>query len=152
MTITTTAPAVGQELPTLTWTTGLENWNRFAAVNDEFVAIHMDDAAGQAAGYPGAFGMGNLQWSYLHNLLRAWLGQQPGGGRIRKLECSFRSPNLKDAIVSAKGRITSLQNLDGRLLAGVEVWTEDEKGRKLAPGTAVVELSTQGPAEEGKPS
>ncbi len=148
MSVTTTGPTVGQELPVLTWTTGLENWNRFAAVNDEFVAIHMDDAAGQAAGYPGAFGMGNLQWSYLHNLLRALLAEQPGTVRIRKLECSFRAPNLKGAVVSARGRITSLQPLEDRLLVSLEVWTEDEKGQKLAPGTAVVELITR----EGNPS
>ena len=144
MTVITGAPAVGQELPTLTWTTGLENWNRYAAVNDEFVAIHMEDAAGQAAGYPGAFGMGNLQWSYLHNLLRAWLDGHPGGGRILKLECSFRSPNLKDSTVTAQGRITSVEARDDRLQVGLEVWTEDEKGQKLAPGTATVEVAVPG--------
>ena len=144
MTITTGTPLVGQQLTRLSWTTGLENWNRYAAVNDEFVPIHMDDAAGQAIGYPGAFGMGNLQWSYLHNLLRSWIDQQPGGGRIIRLECSFRAPNLKGATVSAAGRVTSVET-DGELVrVGLEVWTEDEKGLKLAPGNAAVELGGQG--------
>ena len=61
---------VGMEIPEFQRATGLHNWNRYAAVNSEFVDIHMDDEAGQAAGYPTAFGMGNLQWSYLHALLR----------------------------------------------------------------------------------
>jgi hypothetical protein len=30
--------------------THLEEWNGFAAVNDEFVPIHMDDTGGRAAG------------------------------------------------------------------------------------------------------
>src|SRR5579862_264289 len=64
---------VGEELPTFQRTTDAENWNRFAAVNYEFVP-HLDDEGGRKAGYPSAFGMGNLQWSYLHNLLRNWLG------------------------------------------------------------------------------
>ena len=42
--------AVGQEIPEFQRATGLHNWNRYAAVNYEFVDIHMDDEAGQAAG------------------------------------------------------------------------------------------------------
>ena len=70
---------VGTELPPFVRTTGFHNWNRYAAVNDEFVPIHMDDEAGRAQGFAGAFGMGNLMWSYLHNLVRDWMGDD---GRI----------------------------------------------------------------------
>ena len=87
----------GEELAPFVRPAGLETWNRFAAVNDEFVDIHMDDAAGRAAGYSGAFGMGNLQWAYLHNLLRDWL---PAEGRIVELACRFRR-------ASERGRVTS---------------------------------------------
>ena len=49
--------AVGDELPVWSRETGLLNWNRFAAVNDEFFEVHMDDAAARAAENPqGAFG------------------------------------------------------------------------------------------------
>src|SRR5881398_3196658 len=34
---------IGTELPVFVRTTGFHNWNRYAAVNDEFVPIHMDD-------------------------------------------------------------------------------------------------------------
>ena len=61
-------------VPPFVRTTGLANWNRFAAVNDEFIDIHMDDEAARAVGMPGVFGMGNLRVSYLHNLLAGWLG------------------------------------------------------------------------------
>ena len=70
---------IGDELPAFVRETGLDNWNHYAAVNDEFVPIHMDDEAGKAAGYPSAFGMGALQWAYLHDLLRSWIGED---GRI----------------------------------------------------------------------
>src|ERR1700749_2204090 len=74
----------GDELPPFTRVTGLDNWNRYAAVNDEFVPIHMDDEAGREAGYPTAFGMGNLQLAYLHSLVRGWLGDD---GVIVSLSC-----------------------------------------------------------------
>jgi acyl dehydratase len=129
---------VGDELPPFVRTTGFENWNRYAAVNDEFVPIHMDDEAGRAAGYPTAFGMGNLQWAYLHNLVRDWLG---GDGTIVSVACQFRAPNTRGMTVTARGVITAVHEENGRRLADLDIWTEDDQGRKLAPGSAVVELT-----------
>jgi acyl dehydratase len=127
----------GEELPSFVRTTGFHNWNRYAAVNDEFVPIHMDDEAGRAAGYPTAFGMGNLQWSYLHNLVREWLGDD---GEILSLKCQFRAPNTKDMTVTARGVVTAVREESGRVLADLDIWTEDADGKKLAPGSATVEL------------
>lgn len=116
--------------------TGLANWNRFAAVNYEFVPIHMDDEAGRAAGMDGAFGMGNLQISYLHALLREWMGEN---GRINKVEVQFRKPNTKGT-VSASGVVTAVTPGDNGLVVELDVWTEDADGNKMAPGTATVTL------------
>jgi acyl dehydratase len=128
---------VGYELPPFVRATGFANWNRYAAVNDEFVPIHMDDEAGRAAGYPTAFGMGNLQWSYLHNLVRDWLGDD---GEIVSLKCQFRAANTKGQTVTARGTVTAIREEDGRKLADLEIWTEDQDGKRLAPGTATVSL------------
>ena len=55
---------VGDEMPPWSRKTGFMNWNRYAAVNDEFVPFHMDDEAGRAAkNEQGAFGMGNLRYA-----------------------------------------------------------------------------------------
>ena len=129
--------SVGDVLAPFARTTGLDNWNRYAAVNDEFVDIHMDDAAGRAAGYPSAFGMGNLQWSYLHSLLRGWLGDE---GRIVRVACSFRAPNLKHQTVTARGVVTEVREEQGRRVIELDVWTEDGDANQIAPGSATVEL------------
>jgi acyl dehydratase len=126
---------VGAELPAFTRATGLPNWNRYAAVNDEFIPIHMDDEAGRAAGYSGAFGMGNLQWSYLHALLNRWMD---GSGRIVKMACQFRSPNLKGQVVTASGKVTAVREVGDETLVDVEVWTAANGETQLAPGTATV--------------
>ena len=129
---------VGDELPVFQRATGFHNWNRYAAVNDEFVPIHMDDEAGRAAGYPTAFGMGNLQWSYLHNMLRSWAGDD---GRILRLSCQFRAPNTKGQTVTAHGIVKAIRQDQGQRMVDLEVWTEDQHGAKMAPGTATVALS-----------
>jgi acyl dehydratase len=128
---------VGAEIPTFERATGLQNWNRYAAVNDEFVDFHMDDEAGRAAGFPTAFGMGNLQWSYLHSLLRAWIGDE---GRILKLSCQFRSPNIRNQIVTAHGRITAVRDEGAETVVDLEVWTQNDSGQPMAPGTATVAI------------
>ena len=138
MTQAPTELAVGSEIPVLERTTGLHNWNRYAAVNHEFVDIHMDDDAGKAAGYPSAFGMGNLQWSYLHMLLRNWMGEE---GRIVKLACQFRSANVKGQVVTAHGKITGVRDEGGsEVLVDLEIWTDNDSGQVMAPGTATVAL------------
>jgi acyl dehydratase len=126
---------VGDELPAFVRQPGFHNWNRYAAVNDEFVPIHMDDEAGRAAGYPSAFGQGNLQWAYLHNVVRQWMGDD---GRIERMACSFRGANVKGQTVTARGRVTAVADGGGRRVVDLEVWTENDAGERLAPGTARV--------------
>ena len=68
---------IGDQLPEWARKTDFMNWNRYAAVNDEFIPIHMDDEAGRAAlNEAGAFGMGNLRYAYLVNALQAWVGDE----------------------------------------------------------------------------
>lgn len=125
---------VGSDIGTLVRDTGFANWNRYAAVNDEFVPIHMDDDAGRAAGMGGAFGMGNLQISYLHVLVREWIGEH---GRIVRLAAQFRKPNTKGT-VTATGKVTAVTPGDGETLVELELVTRDAQGDVLAPGTATV--------------
>ena len=130
----------GDELPAFRRTTGFAEWNRYAAVNDEFVPIHMDDDAGRAQGFPGAFGMGNLMWSYLHNLVRDWMGDD---GRIVRMGCSFRSPNLRGMTVEARGTVTAVRDEGGERLVDLElsVVDHDNPDTVLVPATATVALA-----------
>jgi acyl dehydratase len=131
---------VGTELTPFVRTTGFHNWNRFAAVNDEFVPIHMDDEAGRAQGFAGAFGMGNLMWSYLHDLLRNWMGDD---GRIVSMSCSFRAPNNRGMTVEARGTVTAVREEDGETLVDLElaVVDHDAPDTVLVPATATVALA-----------
>ena len=131
------APREGDELPSFQRKTGFPEWNRFAAVNDEFVPIHMDDAAATAAGMPGAIGMGLLQVAYLHNMVRDWLADR---GRMKSFSCRFSAPNLKDQVVTANGRVSAVTQQEGSLEADLEIWVADEAGKRLSSGTCSVVL------------
>lgn len=130
----TSTVTIGESIGVFERETGFPTWNRYAAVNDEFVPIHMDDEAGRAAGYDAAFGMGNLQWSYLHNVVRAWLD---GRGRIVSISCQFRRPNLK-GILRASGSVTSIAESDGGTIVDIDLNVTDATGGATAPATARV--------------
>jgi hypothetical protein len=129
---------VGAALPPFVRQAGLEAWNRYAAVNDEFVAIHMDDAAGQAAGYTGAIGMGNLIWAWLHAMVEDWLGDQ---GRLEHMECRFRGPALKGDEISCGGMVQGRRiREDGATVLELELWADQQTQERLVAAKASVVL------------
>ncbi len=128
---------VGFELPVFERVGDFDAWNRYAAVNDEFVAIHMDDEAGRAAGYPSAFGMGNLHIAYLHALLRQWMGDT---GQVLRLGAQFTNPAVRGAINRACGVIRSVDTDHDATTVELDIWVEDGAGNRLTPGSATVVL------------
>ncbi len=130
----------GDEVPPFVRTTDLMHWNRYAAVNDEFVYIHMDDDIGRAVGQRGAFGMGNLRFAYLHNMLRDWIGIQ---GSIKRIAVQYRGFNFKGDTLTCRGTITKKYVSDGDHLLDLEIWVENQRGEKVTPSTATVALPSR---------
>jgi acyl dehydratase len=131
---------VGQEIPAFTRETDFMHWNRYAAVNEEFVYIHMDDEAGKAAGQGAAFGMGNLRWAYVLNALRAWIGDE---AEVRELSLQFRAVNHKHDVLRTSGVVTEKKQENGENLVVLEVNVLNQKDEKTAPGVAVVVLPSR---------
>ena len=128
---------VGDELPAWSRTTGFMNWNRYAAVNDEFVYLHMDDEVGAAAGQGAAFGMGNLRWSYVMNALRAWIGDE---AEVRELSMQFRAINHKHDVLTTSAKVTKKKVENGEALVYLDIDVKNQDGGATAPGTAIVVL------------
>ncbi|MFQ5381018.1 MAG: MaoC family dehydratase [Dehalococcoidia bacterium] len=132
---------VGQDIPTWSRETHFMNWNRYAAVNDEFVPFHMDDEAGRAAkNEQGAFGMGNLRYNYLLNMLRDWAGDEV---EIREVGCSYRSINQKHDILTCTGTITEKRVEEGENLVHLKLDVVNQDGEGTCPGHAVVVLPSR---------
>jgi len=130
-----TAVAVGQEIPPFVRTTGFANWNRFAAVNDEFIPIHMDDAEAVKVGQKAAFGMGNLRVAYLHDALEAWLA---GTGTIVDVAVQFRGLNFKGDTLRAGATVTGVDEVGDATLVHLSLSVRNQDGIDTTPGTATV--------------
>ena len=70
--------------------------------------------------------------------LRPWIGDE---GRSIRLGCQFRAPNTKGQIVTAHGEVTAIREEDGETIEELEIWTDNDSGKVMAPGTATVALS-----------
>lgn len=132
---------IGDALPGFSRKTGFMHWNRFAAVNDEFVFVHMDDEAGKAAGQGAAFGMGNLRWSYVLNMLRSWAGEE---GEIRELSLQFRAINHKNDVLTSVATVTGKSAENGEHLVRLDVGVKNQDDLQTSPGIAVVALPSRG--------
>jgi len=134
---------VGDEIPVFRRTTDLAHWNRYAAVNYEFIPLHMDAEAARAVGQKDVFGMGNLRISYLHNALDGWLD---GRGDIVDFQCEFRGLNFKGDVLEAKGVVTGKEERDGARLVHLDLSVENQHGKDTTPGKATVLLFDAGEA------
>ena len=138
------AVTVGDELPPYVRKTDLANWNRYAAVNDEFIPLHMDADAARAAGQPDVFGMGNLRLAYLHNLLHAWLA---GRGDIVDLSCEFRGLNFKGDVLTTRGRVMRNEHVRSGRVIHLELGVDNQHGKDTTPGEATVLVFEDGQAK-----
>ncbi len=129
---------VGDSLPPWSRQTSFAEWNRYAAVNDEFVPFHMDDEAGRRAGNEqGAFGMGNLRYAYIVNALHDWLGD---GGVVREVGCQYRAINQKEDTLTVVGEVTEKVVEEGEQRVRLSVNVVNQDGLATCPGHAVVVL------------
>ncbi len=129
---------VGDKLPEWSRTTSFPEWNRYAAVNHEFVPFHMDDEAGRRAGNAqGAFGMGNLRYAYVVNALHDWIGDE---GIVREVGCQYRALNQKDDVLTVVGEVTEKVIEEGEQRVCLDINVVNQDGLRTCPGHAVVVL------------
>ena len=130
--------SVGDEMPPWSRQTDFMHWNRYAAVNDEFVPFHMDDEAGRRAGNKeGAFGMGNLRYAYLVNALRDWIGDE---AEVREIGCQYRAINQKNDTLSVVGKVVEKETVDGENRIKLTTNVINQNGDATCPGHAIVVL------------
>ena len=130
--------SVGEQVPAYVHHTGPIEWARYAAINGIFNDIHHDDEAGRRAGNAeGAFGQGNLIWSYLFNMVRDWAGTD---AIVRKAECQFRGINQKDDIVTCTGVVTGITEIAGGQAITLDVAARNQRDVPLLLGSVTVEV------------
>ncbi len=134
---------IGHEFPTFERVANFASWNRFAAVNDEFVAIHMDDEAGRSAGFPAAIGMGNLTLAYVHVAVHRWLGEDAA---IQSAKLQYRRPAVRGGRLGIAGVLRGLHPVPDAEQVDIEITVTDHDGTLIATGAVqAIASPTHGP-------
>jgi acyl dehydratase len=124
---------VGLEIPELVKDPTTRQLVQYAGAQGDFYEIHYDQAYAKSVGLPGVILHGLLKAAFLGQLVTDWLGDD---GTLKSFEVSYRGIDVPGHPYRCRGRVTSV---DGRVV-GLEVWGEDEDGKRTTVGSATVEM------------
>jgi len=126
---------VGQEIPELVKQPTTRQLAQYAGAQGDFYEIHYDQAYAKSVGLPGVSLHGLLKAAFLGQLVTDWLGDR---GTLKTFEVSYRGVDQPGHPYRCRGRVTRVDGDEVEL----EVWGEDETGKRTTVGTATVNLST----------
>ncbi len=131
---------VGSELPRLVKEPNQVQLFLYSAVTWNPHRIHYDKDWAQGEGHKDVVVHGPLHGAFLSQLVTDWMGPQ---GRLRKLGYSNRASAFPGDQLTCRGVVQAKHVSDGKHLVECEIWIENQRGEKLTPGSAVVELPSR---------
>ncbi len=125
---------VGQDLPELVKHPTTRQLVQYAGAQGDFYEIHYDHDYARSVGLPGVILHGLLKASFLGQLVTDWLGDR---GTLKTFEVSYRGVDRPAHPYLCRGKVTRVEGSEVEL----EVWGEDEAGKRTTVGTATVQLA-----------
>jgi acyl dehydratase len=135
------APAAGEALPGFSLPLTPTRMVLQVSGSQDFYPVHHDRDFARAGGHADIFVNTGFLRAALCRVVTDWLGE---GGMLRRLAFQMRRPHLLGDTITAGGRIAARRREDGRELADLEVWIENQRGGVATPGRATVELPRRG--------
>jgi len=124
---------VGDEIPELVKQPTTRQLVRYAGAQGDFYEIHYDQDYARSVALPGVILHGLLKAAFLGQLVTDWLGDR---GTLKTFEVSYRGIDQPDHPYRCRGRVTKVDGEEVEL----EVWGEDEGGKRTTVGMATVRL------------
>ena len=133
----------GDEIPRLVvGPVTLQGVVEWCGAEEDYLSIHYDEAAAKATGLPGCIIQGYFKCGLLGRMLTDWLGE---GGTLKKIGVSYRGMDFPGDTLTCRGRVTNKYVKEGENYVELDIWTENQRGEKTTPGTAVVALPSRSP-------
>ncbi len=124
---------VGQELPELVKHPTTRQLVQYAGAQGDFYEIHYDQAYAQSVALPGVILHGLLKAAFLGQLVTDWLGDR---GTLKTFEVSYRGVDLPGHPYRCRGQVKRVAGDEVEL----ELWGEDEAGKRTTVGAATVRM------------
>ena len=127
----------GAQLPELRKRPDVPQLVKYAAGSGDFNPLHYDYSFPQAKQIGSIIVHGRFKYAALGELVSNWLGH---GGRIRSISCQYRGMDFPDREFTCGGKVARKWEESGRKLVELQIWTENDEGKRTTPGHAIVEL------------
>ena len=108
----------------------------FAGSSGDHNPIHLDSDVAKSGGLSDVFAQGMLSMAYLGRLLTDWVPQQ----YIRSFEVRFSAITPIHAQPTCRGRVASIDEVDGERLANLDITVTLSDGTVTLSGHAVVAI------------
>ncbi len=113
----------------------------FATATAEFVDIHYDADYARSMGLPGPIVQGLYKTAIIGQMLKNYAGD---GTAVRQLSVRHREMDVAGSVLTAGGRVVSVQHSGTTSDADCEVWGPNQDGAVTTAGTARVQSSDHG--------
>jgi len=133
--------AEGTEIPPLVKNPTTLQLVKWAGASGDYYQIHYDKDFAQSTGLPGVIVHGRLRSSFLGQLLTDWIGEE---GTIKKISVQHRGMDFPGEQLTCKGKVTKKYVRNGEHIIECDICTENPRGEKTSPGSAVVVLPSKG--------
>ncbi len=132
---------VGTEIPPLVKEPTTQQLVKWAGASGDFNRIHYDKDFATNTGLPGVIVHGPLKSVWLGQFLSDWIGES---GTIRRYVCSHRGMDVPGDTITCKGKVARKYVEGDEHYVECEIWVENSKGERTAPGKGVVVLPSKG--------
>ena len=137
----------GMEIPPLTKHPTKRQLVMWAGGSGDFYEIHYDKDFAGSHELDGVVVHGRLKAAFIGQMLTDWIGTE---GTLRKLACQYRGIDVPDQDMSMRGVVTRKYVDNTEHCVELDVWTENPRGEKTTPGTAVVVLPLRSRASQSR--
>ncbi|MDP6977639.1 MAG: MaoC/PaaZ C-terminal domain-containing protein [Myxococcota bacterium] len=125
----------GDAIPELKKQPGVSQLVKYSAGGGDFNPLHHDYNFPQSKAIGSIIVHGRFKYASLGELVSGWLDH---GGRIVKLGCQYRGMDLPDKEMTLGGTVKRKWEEDGKKLAELELYVNNEAGKNTTPGSAIV--------------
>lgn len=132
---------VGDEIPSLAKNITVVQMAMYAAATWDFARGHYDREFALKQGFRDVYLDGQMLGAFLAQLMADWIGER---GALRRLGLSYRGMVFPGDTLTCQGKVTGKYIKVGQGCLDVEMWINNQKGERVAPGTATAILPLRG--------
>lgn len=125
----------GDALPELMKNPGVTQLVKYAAGSGDFNPLHHDYNFIQSKALGSIIVHGRFKYAVLGEFVSNWLGHN---GTIKNISCQYRGMDFPDKEMVCKGNVLRKWEEGGEKLVEVNIWAENEEGKKNTPGKAII--------------